>query len=47
MNYEDFDNLREMYTQLIELVCTARESDTIDEKLDCFFNKCSRKIILI
>lgn len=37
MNYEDFDKLREMYTQLIELVCTAKEADTMDEKLDCFF----------
>ena len=37
MNYEDFDKLREMYAQLIELVCTAKEADTMDEKLDCFF----------
>ena len=37
MNYKDFDKLREMYTQLIELVCTAKEADTMDEKLDCFF----------
>ena len=27
MNYKDFDKLREMYTQLIELVCTAKEAD--------------------
>lgn len=26
-----------MYTQLIELVCTAKEADTMNEKLDCFF----------
>ena len=37
MNYENFDKLREMYTQLIELVCSAKESDTMDEKMDCFF----------
>lgn len=37
MGYEDFDKLKEMYTQLIELVCTAKEADTMDEKLDCFF----------
>ena len=37
MSYEDFDKLKTIYTQLIELVCTAKESNTIDEKLDCFF----------
>ena len=37
MNYEDFDKLKTIYTQLIELVCTAKESNTMDEKLDCFF----------
>ena len=37
MNYEDFDKLKTMYTQLLELVCTAKESNTMDEKLDCFF----------
>lgn len=37
MGYEDFDKLKEMYTQLIELVYTAKEADTMDEKLDCFF----------
>ena len=26
-----------MYSQLIELVSTAKESDIMDEKLDCFF----------
>lgn len=38
MSYEDFDKLKTIYTQLIELVCTAKESNTMDEKLDCFFN---------
>ena len=37
MSYEDFDKLKAMYTQLIELVCSAKESDTMDEKMDCFF----------
>lgn len=37
MSYEDFDKLKTIYTQLIELVCTAKESNTMDEKLDCFF----------
>lgn len=37
MSYEDFDKLKAIYTQLIELVCTAKEADTMDEKLDCFF----------
>ncbi len=37
MNYEDFDKLKAMYTQLIELVCYAKETDSEDEKMDCFF----------
>lgn len=37
MNYEDFDKLKVMYTQLIELVCRGKESDTEDENMDCFF----------
>ena len=37
MSYKDFDKLKTMYTQLLELVCTAKESNTMDEKLDCFF----------
>ena len=32
-----YDKLKTIYTQLIELVCTAKESNTMDEKLDCFF----------
>lgn len=35
MNYEDFDKLKAMYTQLIELVCYAKETDSEDEKIDC------------
>ncbi len=37
MNYEDFDKLKAMYTQLIEIVCYAKETDSEDEKMDCFF----------
>lgn len=37
MSYEDFDKLKAMYTQLIEMVCYAKETDSKDEKLDCFF----------
>lgn len=37
MNYEDFDKLKVMYSQLIELVCTAKEANTMDEKMDSFF----------
>lgn len=29
MSYEDFDKLKTIYTQLIELVCTAKESNTM------------------
>lgn len=36
MNYKDFDKLKDMYTQLIELVCYAKETDSEDEKIDCF-----------
>lgn len=37
MNYEDFDKLKTMYIGLIELVCYAKETDSEDEKMDCFF----------
>ena len=37
MEYSDFDKLKKIYTQLIELICTAKESSTMDEKMDCFF----------
>ena len=36
MTYEDFDKLKAMYTQLIELVCYAKETDSEDENMDCF-----------
>ncbi len=36
MSYEDFDKLKAMYTQLIELVCYAKETDSEDKKIDCF-----------
>ena len=36
MNNEDFDKLKSMYTQLIELVCYSKETDSEDEKIDCF-----------
>lgn len=37
MSYEDFDKLKAIYTQLIELVCTAKEADILNERMDCFF----------
>ena len=37
MSYQDFDKLKDMYNQLIELVCYAKETDLEEEKLDCFF----------
>lgn len=37
MNCEDFDKLKAMYTGLIEIVCYAKETDSKDEKMDCFF----------
>lgn len=36
MSYEDFNKLKAMYTQLIELVCYSKETDSEDEKIDCF-----------
>ena len=36
MSYEDFDKLKAMYTQLIDLVCYSKETDSEDEKIDCF-----------
>lgn len=37
MSHEDFDKLKDMYTQLIQLVCYAKETDSEDENMDCFF----------
>ena len=36
MNNEDFEKLKAMYTQLIELVCYAKETTSEDENMDCF-----------
>lgn len=36
MSYKDFDKLKAMYSQLIEIVCYAKETDSEDEKIDCF-----------
>lgn len=35
MSYEDFDKLKAMYTQLIEMVCYAKETDS---KYEVFWN---------
>ena len=37
MEYSDFDKLKKIYTQLIELICKAKEANTMDEKMDYFF----------
>lgn len=37
MDNKEFERLKNMYSQLIELVSTAKESVIMDEKLDCFF----------
>ena len=37
MTYEGFDKLKAMYSQLIELTCYSKESNSMDEKMDCFF----------
>lgn len=37
MSYENFDKLKAIYTQLIEIVCRGKEADTEDENMDCFF----------
>lgn len=37
MHREDFDKLKDMYTQLIELVGYAKETDSEDENMYCFF----------
>ena len=37
MDNKEFERLKNMYSQLIELVSAAKESDIMDEKLDCFF----------
>lgn len=37
MDNKEFERLKNMYSQLIELVSTAKESDIMNKKLDCFF----------
>ena len=37
MENKEFEKLKNIYSQLIELASTAKESDIMDEKLDCFF----------
>ena len=37
MDNENFDRLKNVYSQLIELISTAKEADIMDEKLDWFF----------
>lgn len=37
MSHQDFDKLKDMYNQLIKLVCYAKETDSEEEKLDYFF----------
>ena len=37
MSHQDFNKLKDMYNQLIDLVCYAKETDSEEEKLDCFF----------
>ena len=37
MSHQDFDKLKAIYNQLIELVCYAKETDSGDDRLDCFF----------
>lgn len=37
MDNKDFDKLKEIYNQLIGLVCYAKETDSEDDRLDCFF----------
>ncbi len=37
MNNKDFKKLKAIYSQLIKLVCYAKETDLEEEKMDCFF----------
>ena len=37
MSHQDFDKLKEIYNQLIGLVCYAKETDSEDDRLNCFF----------
>ena len=37
MDNKKFEKLKAIYTQLIELVCYAKETDSKEENMDCFF----------
>lgn len=37
MSHQEFDKLKAIYNQLIGLVCYAKETDSEDDRLDCFF----------
>ena len=37
MENKEFEKLKAIYNQLIELVCYAKENDSEEERLDCFF----------
>ena len=37
MNFENFEKLRDYYTQLIDLVCTSKECGSQDEQMDFYF----------
>ena len=37
MENKEFEKLKAIYSQLIGLVCYAKETDSEDERLDCFF----------
>ena len=37
MDNKEFDKLKAIYNQLIGLVCYAKETDSEDDRLDCFF----------
>ena len=34
MDYSDFDKLKKLYTEIIEIVCTAKEADNMETKVD-------------
>ena len=37
MDIKEFEKLKAIYNQLIRLVCYAKETDSEDDRLDCFF----------
>ena len=34
MEYSDFNKLKKLYTEIIEIVCTAKEADNMETKVD-------------